>query len=342
LENALKLDNPIFIDMRSPTEFRDGRIPGSINIPLFSDVERVQVGTMYKIDGPEDAKQLGLILVSAKLPEIVSGIRDLSKSGRMVVIYCWRGGMRSQAIVSVLEVLEVSAYQLVGGYKAYRRYVLESLNTFSSLPPIVVICGLTGVGKTTILGLLARQSIAVIDLEKLANHRGSAFGQIGLGRSETAQNFDAVLLGEMQRLSHEPFIVVECESKRIGNIYLPAVLYNAMQKGRKLLVQASIDTRISRLLAEYLDFCNERQDELCACLESLKYRFGPTKTAKLIDALSNKRFDEVVRSLLIDHYDKLYGYEAANPEEFDYIVDAEDLNQASSCIIEYLNRIRGE
>lgn len=341
LEDALKLDNPIYIDMRSPAEFRDGRIPGAVNIPLFDDDERCQVGTTYRVDGPDEAKQLGLSLVSTKLPEIVSQVRSLYRRGGTVIVYCWRGGMRSKAVVSVLDLVGIPAFQLSGGYKNYRRYVLDSLAEFSPLPPIVVLCGSTGVGKTTLLNILERRSVPVIDLERLANHRGSAFGQIGLGRSETAQNFDALLLNQLRRLQCKPYIVVECESKRVGNVYLPTVLYQAMQSGKKMLAYAGVETRVTRLMDEYLDLYNKNRDEIVNSLTSLSRRLGTAKTQTLLDAFAGNQVREVVRTLLIDYYDPLYGYETTDVDKFEYIVDAEDLEQAAENIIEYLNTLGG-
>jgi tRNA 2-selenouridine synthase len=338
LEEALKLDNPIFIDMRSPVEFADGCIPGAINIPLFDDEERSRVGLVYRIEGPDEAKQLGLSLVSPRLPDIISQIRGHYQSGHTVIVYCWRGGMRSKAVVNILELVGIPARQLIGGYKNYRRYVLESLENFPSLPPIVVLCGSTGVGKTTLLDLMVRRGLPVIDLEKLANHRGSVFGQIGLGRPATAHTFDTALLYELKRLQNQPFIVVECESKRIGNVYLPPVLYQAMDRGRKILVRAAVETRVSRLIEEYLDIYHDNEEAIVASLKMLKKRLGTAKTQKLLDAFAADRVREVVRCLLVDYYDPLYGYENAVPGEFDYTVDAENLEQAASQIIDYLTK----
>lgn len=336
LEEALQLDNPIFIDMRSPVEYAAGRIPGAVNIPLFNDEERSRVGTVYKMTGPEAAKQLGLNLVSTKLPDIVKNIRGHYKSGRMVVVYCWRGGMRSKAVVSILELMGIPARQLVGGYKNYRRHVLDSLENFPGMPPVVVLCGSTGVGKTRLLDLLIQRGLPVIDLEKLANHRGSVFGQVGLGRPATAHNFDTALLCELERLRSKPYILVECESKRIGNVYLPDVLYQAMRRGRKILARAGVETRVTRLIEEYHDICRDQQEAIIASLKSLEKRLGAAKTDKLLDAYAAGQVREMVRTLLLDYYDPLYGYEKAGPEEFDFVVDAENLDDAALKIIDYL------
>jgi tRNA 2-selenouridine synthase len=338
LQDALLLDNPIFIDMRSPAEFANGHIPGALNIPLFDNDERHQVGLIYKTTGPDQARQRGLAIVSTKLPALVSAIRSHYDTGRRVVIYCWRGGMRSKSVVSVLALMGIEAFQLMGGYKAYRRYVLDRLADFPLAPRIVVLCGSTGVGKTTLLSLLAQQGAAVIDLERLANHRGSAFGHIALGRPATAQNFDAALLGELERLNTSPYILVECESKRVGNVYLPDVLYRAMQQGPKILVHTSVETRIARLIDEYVTIYRTDRDAIVASIKSLQNRLGSKKIANLLAAFADDRLADVVRTLLVDYYDPLYGYETADGAGFDCVVDATDLQAASQEIMAYLNK----
>lgn len=340
LADALQLSSPLFVDMRSPGEFITGHIPGAINIPLFSDTERAQIGTIYKQISVDSAKERGLSIVSAKLPAMVSQIREFYQAGRNVVIYCWRGGMRSKSVVTVLELMGISAYQLLGGYKGYRRYVLDSLINFPVKPEIVVLCGSTGVGKTTLLNMLAERNIPIIDLEGLANHRGSAFGQIGLGPPATAQNFDAQLLLQLQHLNSQPYIVVECESKRIGKVFLPEVLYQAMRQGRRILVNASIETRISRLLAEYLDIFQQNHQAITDSIMVLSKRLGKKKAQALLTRFEAGDVREVVRILLTDYYDPLYSYEGANPAAFDFVVDANDLSMTTTKIAEYLSQVR--
>ncbi len=341
LEDALKLDNPIFIDMRSPSEFANGAIPGAVNLPLLDDAERGEVGTIYKMTGPDAAKQQGLALVSAKLPALVGSIRERFQSGRTVVVYCWRGGMRSKSVVGILDIMGIPAYQLSGGYKNYRRYVLDTLAAFDVKPPVYTLCGSTGVGKTTLLTLLAERGAPVIDLEKLANHRGSVFGGVGLGSPATAHNFDARLLQELARLNDAPYILVECESKRIGSVYIPDALFAAMNNGPKILAYADVETRVTRLIEEYVDIYNHRQDELRASILALRKRLGGARTQRLAAAFDAGEIREVVRTLLIDYYDPLYGYETADAEIYAYTVEARELPAAAARIIEYLNSQRG-
>ena len=340
LEKALQLDNVIYVDMRSPFEFQEGHIPGAVNIPLFTDEERTLIGLTYKQIGAEEAKQQGLLVVSTKLPDLVSQIRSLCKSGKTVVIYCWRGGMRSKSMVTVLELMGIRVYQLLGGYKSYRRYVLDSLASFYLEPAVVVLCGSTGVGKTSILSKLSQRGIAALDLERLANHRGSAFGHVGLGRPATAQNFDATILGQLQELNNEPCLAVECESKRIGNVYVPEVLYRAMQQGPRILLQADIEIRITRLIEEYTGIYQNNKEAIGNSIEALRKRLGQRKTNQLLADLKADETRQVVRVLLTDYYDPLYGYEAINETSYATVINANDLDKATSEVIEFLQQWR--
>ena len=340
LDEALATDHIVYVDMRSPSEYQAGHIPGAVNIPLFSDEERAIVGTTYKQVSTDDAKQQGLTFVSSKLPAIVEQIRQLCQEGGKGVSYCWRGGMRSRSVVSILDIMGVNAFQLQGGYKAYRRHILDSLTHFSLQPVVIVLCGSTGVGKTTLLARLAERGIPVLDLENLANHRGSAFGHVGLGPPMTAQKFDTALLAALRELNQHPFIVVECESKRIGNVYLPDVLYQAMQCGPKVLLTARLDIRIDRLIAEYTDLVSDHQSALAGSIESLRTKLGNKKTDRLLDDLLSGRIRDVVRTLLSDYYDPLYGYETADESRFKAVVSADDLSAAANNIEELVNHWR--
>ncbi|CVK17584.1 tRNA 2-selenouridine(34) synthase MnmH [Sporomusa sphaeroides] len=340
VEEAVAIDSPVFIDVRSPAEYETGHIPGAVNIPLFSDDERVQVGTTYRQVGVEEAKLQGLVLASAKLPDIVGRVQQLRESGRKVVVYCWRGGMRSKAVVTVLELMGILSSQLSGGYKAYRQFVLNRLRTFEVKPIIIVLCGSTGTGKTLILNQLANANIPVINLEQLANHRGSVFGQIGLGRPATAQIFDTNLLLALDQLNTQPYIVVECESKRIGNVYLPDCLFDAMRRGKKILVSADIEVRVDRLIKEYIHLYKDKDNDeaIVAGLESLRRRLGNKKTEYLLADFRAGKVRDVVKVLLVDYYDLMYGYGQSDTAIYDVEVNADDIEQATEVIIQYLQQ----
>ncbi|EGO62111.1 tRNA 2-selenouridine synthase [Acetonema longum DSM 6540] len=329
---------PLFIDVRSPSEYRHGAIVGAVNIPLFSDEERARVGTLYKTVGSDEAKDVGLAIASGKLSDIVNRVKELNCRERPIVVYCWRGGMRSKSLVMILDLMGIQAYQLSGGYKAYRNQILNKLQKFPLKPRIAVLCGSTGVGKTTLLAKLAARGQAMIDLEQLANHRGSAFGHLGLGKPATAQNFDAHLLGQLQSMNTEPYIVVECESKRIGNVYLPDFFHQAMQQGIRILVTASIKTRTRRLMDEYMETGPDLTDAVFASLESLRKRLGNHLTNTLRDNFLQGQIADMVEQLLLHYYDPLYGYETAGLTDFDYCVCAENLDEAADQIIAYIKQ----
>lgn len=334
------MHEPIFIDVRSPSEYEVGRIPGAINIPLFSDEERSEVGTMYKQTGPEPAKDRGLAIVSPKLHTIISRIKEQTATKQPVILYCWRGGMRSASLATIAELMGIPLYRLEGGYKAYRHYVLTQLDNFSIQPQVVVLCGSTGVGKTTLLQMLSNSGEAVIDLEGIANHRGSAFGHVGLGKPSSAQNFDALLLEELLKKNNRKTLLVECESKRIGNVYLPEKLYQAMQQGKKILVSASLTIRTERLIDEYLKTGNLDDNAVINCIRTLSKRLGEKTALRLIELYQSGNIKQLVDALLVDYYDPLYGYEKSDSAEYDFCVNADNLEQAVEDIQQYIGSIR--
>lgn len=342
VEESLHLPQTLYIDVRSPAEFSIGHMPSAINIPIFSNEERVKIGTLYKQVGGEQAKELGLAIASGKLPDIVHQVRNFYKVGHPIVIYCWRGGMRSKSIVTILTLMGIQVSQLSGGYKAYRRYVLDRLLTFEVVPKIIVLCGSTGVGKTSLLQLLKAKNIPIIDLEKLANHRGSVFGQIGLGQAATAQFFDVAILAALDDFAGSPYIVVECESKRIGNVYLPDCLYQAMNEGIKILVNADVETRISRLIDEYTDLNEKNTNDIIASIKALSKRFSIKKMETLLSDFAKGQLRDVVRTLLIDYYDPLYGYGKLDEDNYSLTVNCNDLEDASLQISTYLKQLKEE
>lgn len=342
IEQALNLSSCLFVDTRSPSEFEQGHIPGAVNVPLLEDEERAIVGTLYKKKGPEEAKQKGLEIVSGKLSDMVKDIASKMSSmpSASLVVYCWRGGMRSKSVLTILELMGITGKQLSGGYKSYRRYVQDRLLDFSLRPKMIVLCGSTGVGKTTLLQILAERGVPVIDLEMLANHRGSAFGQVGRGKPATAQNFDAIILQLLEQYNEEPYIIIECESKRVGNVYLPNNLYQAMQSGHKILTKAKIETRVQRLILEYTDVLIPHDPEILQSINSLTKKLGRKRVAQLTMDYETGNLAGFTKALLEEYYDPLYAYETASPDQFDLVVDAEDFNHAAEEIVKYIGCLK--
>lgn len=235
------------IDVRSPSEFKEATIPGSMNIPFFNDEERAEVGTIYKQVSAEAAKERGLEIVSAKLPAFIKGF---SKIEGEKAVFCWRGGMRSRTSATVLSLMGIKAFRLDGGYRSYRNWVVDELNTIDLKPEVLVLNGYTGSGKTTILRQLDEEGLSVIDLEGLANHRGSIFGQIGL-EPNNQKKFDALLVESIKRIQHSPYVLLEGESKRIGKVTIPDFVLEKKVQGRQLFIEMPIEERIKHILEVY-------------------------------------------------------------------------------------------
>lgn len=208
VEQAIDFPGGILVDVRSEGEFAEGTIPGAHNICLLNNEERSKVGTEYKQIGPGRAKMTGLELVSPKLAGMVRAYERLSGPDKKVVLFCWRGGLRSQFVAQMLDMAGFDVYRIEGGYKAYRRYVNAYLN--SDLPHrAVVINGLTGVGKTIILRKLAEKGLPVLELEGLAVHRGSVFGKVGLPPSPSQKDFEALIFRDLKKAEPRGIFLVE-------------------------------------------------------------------------------------------------------------------------------------
>lgn len=328
--------NPIFVDVRAECEYGEACIPYAINIPVFSDEERKQVGITYKAEGLEQARVLGLSIASPKLPEMVRKIKEISE-GRPIVIYCWRGGMRSQAVVTIMQLMGLNVYRLIGGYKAYRRYINDFFSQDRLPYEAVVLSGLTGVGKTELLTELSRLGGNNIDLEGLANNRGSVFGSIGLGEQPSQKDFEARLFQEFVRIGTSGVFAVECESKRIGRIIIPMILWEAMQRGPRILLYTSVEERVKRLVNIYV---TGHQGSLEACkqaIQSLNNRLGNEIVQTMLSDLERGEMDKVVEKLLVDYYDPLYRYPDGPDPAYQLSVDTTDMKRAAQQVKDFMD-----
>ncbi|HHU76708.1 MAG TPA: tRNA 2-selenouridine(34) synthase MnmH [Firmicutes bacterium] len=329
IEDAFGLQQPVFVDIRSPGEFSRGTIPGSINLPLLDDQEREIIGFIYRKD-QQKARLEGLSLVSPKLPELAGRIKNISKLGTPI-LYCWRGGMRSKSLHTLLtEIMDFNLYRLRGGYQAYRRFILGQLKRYTLPMPLFVLNGLTGTGKTEILKLMEKQGLPVLDLEGLARHRGSAFGHLGLGKPRYQKDFDGLLWNHLQKFKASPYLLVEGEGKRIGSIHLPDFLYRAILEGNHILVTAPLEKRVERLLGEYTPQTEEEIEIVIKAIGSLKKNLGD-KTAKQFISLARKKdFSELVTQLCQKYYDRLY--KDARPENTPFILKIESVNPRGAAL----------
>jgi tRNA 2-selenouridine synthase len=297
------------VDVRAPIEHQESAIPGSVNIPLFSDEERKEIGTLYKQSGEEAAKWRAMELVSPKLPKLLSDIKDLKKTGAEPVIHCWRGGMRSKSVASFLEYAGIPSLRLEGGYKAYREYILEQIPRL--LPEkAIVLHGMTGTGKTEILKDLQEKGFPVVDLEQIANHRGSIFGMIGMGEAHNQKTFDALLFERLNEIRGSRYFIIEAESKRIGRAAQPEEMLDKKVNGIHFLVRSSIPNRVERIYSEYVHpfkkeawFEEEVHEKISKLLKRIKKQ---DIAASLQIALNERKYKELIEILLVHYYDPRY------------------------------------
>jgi tRNA 2-selenouridine synthase len=320
------------IDVRSPSEFQEATIPGAVNIPLFSDEERAEVGTLYKKDSPEVAKIRGLEIISPKLPEMIKTFKNHVRD-REAVVFCWRGGMRSKSIVSVSDWMGLNVNQLQGGYKAYRNYVSEALNQLEWKAGFIVLHGHTGVGKTILLDKLEQRGYPVLNLEHMAAHRGSIFGRIGLKGSHSQKMFDSLLLEKVHQLQDEPYVFVEAESKRIGQVFIPPFVLHKKEQGIHVNVTASLEKQVERIIEEYAaDDVNNK--EFLDAFSRIAKRLSGDVRSVIEQALKNGDLRIAVEQLMLHYYNPRYQHAREKyAQKIDYNIDADDLNEATNELI---------
>lgn len=316
------LENPdqyVIIDVRSESEFRDAQIPGAFNVPILDDAQRVEVGTLYKQRGSDIARKRGLELVAPKLPTMVETILGLwrkygaakdgeTSNGKRLLVHCWRGGERSKSVATILSLMKVMPVSVLeGGHKAFRNFTLEFLNARYPFK-LCTLWGLTGCAKTAILLDWKAAGRPVIDLEGLAHHRGSAFGQVGIDKFGEQKEFETNLFWEMWKLRHEPVVIVEGESRRIGRCMLPEIFMTQMQEGIQVKVDRTIDERVAHILNVYVNPVERERmvSEARRSLDAIKKRLGSEKFISLSKLLDEGNYAEFTKILLLDYYDKMY------------------------------------
>jgi tRNA 2-selenouridine synthase len=286
------------LDVRSPSEYARAHIPGAISLPIFDDTERAAVGTCYKQQGKDQAIELGLEFVGPKLANWVKQVKKLAVEGT-VLVHCWRGGMRSSSMAWLFETAGLRVKLLVGGYKAYRNYVLE----FLEQPiPIRVLGGKTGSGKTEILLEMKHRGFQVVDLEGLAHHRGSAFGHLGLAPQPTSEHFENTLVQELIGMDFSKEIWMEDESRHIGKVFMGAPFYEQLRKAPILFLDIEAKHRLPHLVEVYASYPKEM---LAQALEKIKKRMGGQHYQEAVLALENNDFS-LVADLTLHYYDKAY------------------------------------
>src|SRR6266566_7747253 len=293
------------IDVRSPAEFALDHVPESVNCPVLDDAERAHVGTLYKRVSPFDAKKVGAALVSKNIARhIEERFRGRGRGWRPLV-YCWRGGQRSAAMAHVLREIGWEAATLEGGYRAYRREVMAQLDTLPARFRFRVICGATGSGKSRLLEALAARGAQVLDLERLACHRGSLLGELPGEPQPSQKMFDSLVWSALKRLDSTRPVFAEAESKKIGQLQVPAKLLERMREGGCLRLEVPVPERVRFLIEEYRHLL-EKPAVLKEKLQCLTSRYGRVVIGRWLAQTDSGAWGELVADLLLTHYDPSY------------------------------------
>ena len=339
LEKFRSFKGPL-IDVRSPGEYYKGHMPNSINIPLFDNDERSIIGTIYKKQGREKAVIEGLKFVEKKIELLLDNlfmnidshkiIPEKKNNELSIRIYCSRGGMRSQSISWLLEKYKFNPITLKGGYKNYRRWILDS---FLKKWNIVVIGGKTGTGKTRLLSLLEKHKYQTIDLEGFACHRGSTFGGLGMKEQPSNEQFENKIAEKLNSFISINNVFVEAESSNIGKCKIPYEFFNQMKASRRIEILRSHSNRLDELIDTYSVFSKKELEE---SVLRIKKRLGPERTKTAIESIKNEKWDLVCKSVL-EYYDRCYEYEKVGKENIT-LLDLTD-KKYDEKIIDLINHV---
>ncbi|MBI1268539.1 MAG: tRNA 2-selenouridine(34) synthase MnmH [Cryomorphaceae bacterium] len=295
-----KAENGVLLDVRSPAEFSVSHIPGAISFPLFSDDERAKVGTAYKAVGQQYAFDLGIEFVGPKLVNFVREARSLT-NGKPIFMYCWRGGMRSSSMAWLLRSAGMQVDLLPGGYKAFRRLVVDDLARVQNL---LVLGGMTGAGKTEVLRELHEKGVQVIDLEGIANHKGSAFGNLMDEEQPTSEMFNNIVWKLVTNFSSSKPIWLEDESRSIGTVYILEDFYQQMIKAPFVIIEKDRSERAEKLAREYGALTPEL---LKYGFEKIRKRLGGQHVNSAVEAIENGDLKSAAEVGLA-YYDKAYSH----------------------------------
>ncbi len=308
VEEFLKqAENHTVIDVRTPSEFQKGHIPGAFNIPLFSNEERADVGTKYKQESRDTALILALEFVAPKAAAFLDELKKISPS-KEILLYCWRGGMRSAGMAKLFEADGWKTATLCKGYKAYRNYIRQD---FENKADLMIIGGMTGSGKTEILYKIGKSGEQILDLEKIAHHKGSAFGSLGQEKQPTNEQFENDLFESWKKLNLSKRIWLEDESQLIGKDRIPDPLFKQMRTTNVIKLELDKKKRVERLMKEYTGFDIK---PLINSITNISRRLGGLDTSKAIEAIEKGDFRTAI-NIVLSYYDKTYTYGLSKRKE---------------------------
>jgi tRNA 2-selenouridine synthase len=341
IEKYLQLSNqhPV-IDVRSPGEFNHAQIPSAYSLPLFNDEERKIVGTTYKQQSREAAIKIGLDFFGVKMKPIVEEVEQIVRGYKLrvtqlqptrnpqptthnsILVHCWRGGMRSSALAWLLDMYGFRVYTLAGGYKTFRNWVLKQ---FEKEYKLKILGGYTGSGKTKIVQELNRKGYPVIDLENLANHKGSAFGAIGEKPQPSQEMFENLLAMKLFEVPPTSEVWLEDESQRIGRLIIPNDFWEKMRTSPVYFVDIPFEERLNYLMDTYGNF---NKEELSDSILRIQKRLGGLETKNAKNYLSENNVRECF-SILLKYYDKLYTKGLNNRENLSSLLNKIDCENVS-------------
>jgi len=302
-ENLARYD--AIIDVRSPAEFEDDHLPGAISLPVLSNAERAEVGTIYKQESPFRANRVGAAIVARNIAHhLETALADKPKSWRPLV-YCWRGGMRSNAMATILSSVGWPTGVVKGGYRTWRREVVAGLEQEEALFPVHLIDGQTGTGKTALLHALAAEGGQVLDLEALANHRGSAFGDFGDGHQPAQRLFETEIWDTLRRFDPSKPVFVEAESALVGRRRVPRRLWRSMLAAPRIEVHIPVEVRAAYLVEAYADIIGDGP-RLAAAIGKLKGLQSKETLEHWLVLAAAGEFRALAHELIELHYDPLY------------------------------------
>ena len=322
-------DFDAIIDVRSPAEFKDDHIPGAISLPALSNEERAKVGTIYKQVSAFEAKKVGAALISRNIATHIERFFLDKPGGYRPLVYCWRGGQRSGSFALVLAEIGFRPHTLIGGYKRYRHDVLDRIETLPGQFQYRVVSGQTATAKTRFLEALKAAGAQVLDLEALANHKGSMFGLEPGTSQPSPRGFESQVVHALGQMNPAEPVWVESESPKIGQLYVPKTLHNAMRNAPSIRLHAPLKARVKHSVDDYRPWF-DHPEEVRSRLERLTYRHGHEKINAWTSLIDRQDWEGLVEALLIDHYDPAYaGSASAYGWDQGEAVDLPDLQPAT-------------
>ena len=310
-------DYELIIDARSPKEFESSHLPIAKNLFALDDTQHHEIGEMYVQHSKQDAKVLGASYICQNASNHLKSINKICSLGDKIGIYCARGGLRSTSLATILSITGYRVYKIERGYKDYRQYVLNYINNFKH-ENFIVLGGNTGCGKSELIQKLSPS----IDLEGLANHFGSTFGLMN-GSQPTQKAFENNIAYELQNIDEKSWIFVEGESKKIGSVTQPSLLYNRLQQSMRIEITAPLEQRVKRILKDYI---NIDDDYFFASMKTITPYISKNSKLEAINSYENGDLPKVAEILLVDYYDKVY----RKPKKIDYVIDNTNEREALS------------